>query len=169
MTRYVYVEDQIAVPKLDLAKGATFHELFSCDRVADAHLPHHWRGLHGRVIGLISMVVDGRLKVWTAHVIFWIEMGLGAMKTAVYGVSRLCVELGIIVVVLVVIDVYWWIVWNESLLRRLAVRIVVPCVGHGNEGEKERGKQSPLDDDDEGVYSDILATRIIYTRSITIV
>jgi hypothetical protein len=43
-------------------------------------------GLHGRVIGLISIVVHrGRLivEVWTARAVLRIEMGLGAMKAAV--------------------------------------------------------------------------------------
>jgi hypothetical protein len=96
------------------------------------------RGLHGRVIGLVSMVVHGRgciVKVWTARGIFGIEMGLGAMKTALDRLSRLGVPLGIIVVVLVVVDGCWWVVWDQALLRRLAmVKIVVPWVGHENEG-----------------------------------
>ena len=93
------------------------------------------RGLHGWVIGLISMVVRGGrgsiVEVWTARGIFGIEMGLGAVKTAVDGLGGLGVPLGIIVVVLVVMDGCGWVVWNDPVLRRLAkVRIVVPWVGH---------------------------------------
>jgi len=107
MTGDVHVEHQIAILKLDLANGAAFHEFVSCDRVARAHLPDHMRGLHGRVIGLISMVVEGRgsiVKVWTARVIFGIEMDLGAMKTALKRLSRLGVPLGIMFAVLGVVD-----------------------------------------------------------------
>lgn len=88
--------------------------------------------MHGRIIGLISMVVHGRgciMKVWMARIIFGIEMGLGAMKTRL---CRLGIPLGIVVVVLVVVyGCWWWVVWNQAPRRRLAiVRIVVPLVGH---------------------------------------
>ena len=134
MTRYVYVEHQITVLKLDLTNGTAFHEPLSCDRVAGAHLPHH---LHGRVIGLRGIVGHGRgvvMKVWMAHVILGIEMDLGAMEVAAVG--GLCFPLAIVVVVLVVIYGWWGIVGDQALLRRLAVRtvrIVVPLVGHGGE------------------------------------
>lgn len=86
VTGDVDVEHQIAILKFNLANGTALHEFLSCDRVAHAHLPNHMWGLHGRVIGLISIVVHrGRLivEVWTARAVLRIEMGLGAMKAAV--------------------------------------------------------------------------------------
>ena len=76
------------------------------------------------------------VEVWTAHRILGVEMGLGAMKIALERLGGLGVPVGIIVVVvLVVIDRCWcrcrWVVRDDSLLvRRLAVRIVVPWIGH---------------------------------------
>lgn len=88
-------------------------------------------------------------------------MDLGAMKSAaMQGMGRLCVPVGIVVVVLGVVDGCWWVIWDEGLLGRLAmgrVRIVVPCVGHGGEGEE----QSPLDDDGEGIISLAMETSVL--------
>ena len=77
-----------------------------------------------------------------AHVVLDIEMSLRAMKAALEGLGGLGIPLGIIFVVLVVIDGCWWVIWNECMLRRLAIRIVVPRVGHVEKSDEVRDAKS---------------------------
>ena len=116
---HVHVEHEVALLELDMAHGASLHELLACDRIPGALLAKCIRPLLGRVVALVGH--RGHLLHGACvHIIpAGVEVGLGA------GIGA-AVRLGFPVVVLIE-----GVVVLLGLLGKMGMRVVVVGIGVG--------------------------------------